>query len=171
MLQFFIRTVKKLLSTVVFIFENLWKHTVQKYVLKQCLRLLPHVSRAHRTFSCSIISYTFEMWHQMKWKSWKNKKIIIKNFDTIFSTFFSSQVVTKVVLIRFLQQKNEKLFLDIKTFKTEKCWKFSIFFFPDRVRGAVVKRIRIHNAEPIVLVVFNTKSARYLVLFAGKSTR
>ncbi len=25
--------------------------------------------------------------------------------------------------------------------------------------------------EPIVLVIFNIKSARYLVLFAGKSTR
>ncbi len=27
------------------------------------------------------------------------------------------------------------------------------------------------DPEPIVLVIFNIKSARYLVLFAGKSTR
>ncbi len=29
----------------------------------------------------------------------------------------------------------------------------------------------MESTEPIVLVIFNIKSARYLVLFAGKSTR
>jgi ABC-type hemin transport system substrate-binding protein len=36
---------------------------------------------------------------------------------------------------------------------------------------AAGSHVSVAAAEPIVLVVFNAKSARYLVLFARKSTR
>jgi hypothetical protein len=37
--------------------------------------------------------------------------------------------------------------------------------------GVFIARRSFGTPEPIVLVIFNIKSARYLVLFAGKSTR
>jgi hypothetical protein len=49
---------------------------------------------------------------------------------------------------------------------------FRIFYWlPALSGGFFIIMQPMKTSEPIVLVVFNKKSARYLVLFVGKSTR
>ncbi len=103
-LDFLSRTVKKLLAILCFYF---WKFmTVHGSIIySKKVRLLPHISRAHRTLNCSNISYTF--WDMtsnvMKISKKRENALLEKNFKVICLTFFSSQVVTKWPLIRFLQ--------------------------------------------------------------------
>ncbi len=107
MFWFFISHCNKVIRDFVFIiFGNLWQCTVQ-YVPKHCLRLLPHVSRAHRTLNYSNISFTF--WDmtsnamKISEKTWKCT--VITKFKSFFQLFYLLRLSLSNPLLGFYSKK------------------------------------------------------------------